>query len=296
MPDAKALDAYRTLTDQQLLKLRAEGGFSEEAAQTLGKELARRGLTSDEAKRKYAPEWLDRADVGTVGVITLESGERITAEILGLNEEADRLSVAVDLSRKPPRRSRRSHRSIPFRRIVSFEPQPHLMERWPFSDPCRDRTFSLPRFTLMTTIFLSSIAGSIPLFLILVSQPYGLQLASIITYTLFEVFFTFASTGGGPSGPDLPPFKFTCPAVKPEIPRLVSRHFGFLVALFALQTFMLIVRPHLPDWWNTPDRRGSTPFDIALLLLCFGLAWVQVRSNRSLLDCAHREFSTSGAG
>jgi hypothetical protein len=60
MPDAKALDAYyKSLTDQELLKLRAEGGFTAEAEQKFGKELARRGLTSDEAKREYAPEWLD---------------------------------------------------------------------------------------------------------------------------------------------------------------------------------------------------------------------------------------------
>jgi hypothetical protein len=48
----------------------------------------------------------------------------------------------------------------------------------------------------------------------------GLQKASIITSTLFEVFFTFARTGGGISGPNVPPFKFTCPAVEPQIPRL----------------------------------------------------------------------------
>jgi hypothetical protein len=292
MLDVKALDAYyKTLTDQQLLKLRAEGGFTEEAERRLDKELSRRSLTSDEAKRDYAPEWLDKADVGTVGVLVLEDGERITAEVVGLNEEGDQLSVKVVSPDSPVRNGRRNHRAIPLHRILSFEPQPHLMERWPFSDPCRGRTFSFPRFALMTTIFLCSIAGSIPLFLLLVDRPYGLQVASIITYTLSEVFFTFARTGGGASGPDLPPFKFTCPAVKPEIPRLLWRHIGFLATLFAIQTTMLEARSHLPDWWNMQDRRGSTPFELALLLLCFGLGWVQVRSNRSLLDRAHREFS-----
>jgi hypothetical protein len=143
----------------------------------------------------------------------------------------------------------------------------------------------------MTTIFLCSIAGSVPLFLLLVSRPSGLQVASIIIYTLFEVFFTFARTGGGPSGPDLPPFKFTCPAVKPEIPRLLWRHIGFLATLFAIQTAMLAARTHLPDWWNMRDRKGATPFDAAVFLLCFGLAWAQVRGNRFLLERAHRDFT-----
>jgi len=291
MLDAEALDAYyKTLTDQELLKLRAEGGFTEEAEQRLDKELSRRSLTSDKAKRDYAPEWLDKAEVGTVGVIVLESGERITAEVVGLNDGADRLSVTVISSDNLPRNGRRNHRAIPLRRIVSFEPQPHLMERWPFSDPCRNRTFSAARFVLMTTIFLCLVVGSLPLFLLLSDGAYGLQEASIITYTLFELFFTFARTGTR-GGHDLPPYKFTCPAVEPQVPSLLWRHFGFLVALFALQTSMLTVRPHLSDRWNTQDGRGSTPFDLALLLLCLGLGLVQVRSNRSRLDRAHREFS-----
>jgi hypothetical protein len=166
MLDAKALDAYyKTLTDQELLKLRADGGLTEEAEQRLGKELVRRGLSPEEAKRKYAPEWFDKADVGTVGVIVLQNGERITAEVVGLSDKADRLSVTVVSPDKLPRNNRRNRRAIPLRRTVSFEPQPDLMERWPFSDPCRNRTFSPPRFILMTAIFLCLVAGSLPLFL-----------------------------------------------------------------------------------------------------------------------------------
>src|SRR6267142_1388789 len=66
MPDLKELDEhYRSLSD---------------------KELARRNLTSDDAKRHFAPDWLDKADVGAVGVFKLEGGERVTAEVVGLNE------------------------------------------------------------------------------------------------------------------------------------------------------------------------------------------------------------------
>lgn len=290
MHDGKTLDEYyETLTDQELLKLRAEGGFTAEAKQALSRELERRNLTSDEAERYFAPQWLDRAEVGTVGILVLESGERITAEGVGLNEDRDRLSVNVISSDILPRNRRRDHRAIPLHRIVSFDPQPHLMEQWPFSDPCRKRTFSTRRLVLMTTIFLCMVVGSVPLFLLLSGRAYGLQEASIIIYTLFEVFFTFARTGSR-GGPDLPPFKFTCPAVEPQIPRLLWRHLGFLFALFALQTAMLAARTRLPEWWNMQDRKGATPFDAILLLLCFGLAWAEVRNNRSLLERAHREF------
>jgi hypothetical protein len=291
MPDPKELDAhYKTLNHQELLKLRAEGGFTPEAEQVLDKELARRNLTPDEAKRHFAPEWLEQAAVGTLGVVVLDSSERITAEVAGLNETGDRLSVKVIPPDGLPRNGRRHHRAIPLHRIVSFEPQPQLMERWPYSDPCRVGAFSPPRFILMTTIFLGWTAGSLPLFLTLVSRPYGLQEASFISYTLCVVFFTFAETGSI-SGPNLCPYRFTCPAVETQIPRLLWRHCGFLVALFALQTALLAARPHLPDWWNLRDGKGGTPFDAALPLLCFGLAWAQVLTNRSFLHRAHREFS-----
>jgi hypothetical protein len=280
--------------NEELLKLRAEGGFTGEAEKVLDKELARRNLTSDDAKRRFAPDWLDKADVGAVGILKLEGGERVNAEVVGLNEEGDGLSVKVISLDRAPRDGRRDHRTIPLRRIVSFESQPDLMAQWPFSDPCRDVSLSNPRFIVLTTIFLCMIVGSLPLFLLLARRPWGLQAASIITYTLFEVFFTFARTGGGISGPNVPPFKFTCPAVEPQIPRLLWRHLSFLLALFALQTAMLAFRPHLPAWWNMQDGKGSTPFDGAFFLLCFGLAWTQVRTNRSLLDRAHREFSGLG--
>ncbi len=161
--------------------------------------------------------------------------------------------------------------------------------QWPYPDPCRDRTFSPPRFILMATIFLCLIVGSLPLFLLMTSKPYGLQEASIISYTLFVLFFTFARTGSR-GGPDLPPFRFKCPAVRPQIPRLLWRHAGFLVALFVLQTAMLAARTYLPEWWNLRDRKGSAPFDLLLMFVCLGLGYAQVFTNRSLLERAHREF------
>ncbi len=292
MPDPKALEThYESLSDRQLLKLRAEGGFTAEAEQLLDKELARRKLTSEEAKRHFAPEWIDEAGPGTVGVLTLENGERVTAEVTELDEGKDRLSVKVISPEGPTQSGRRKHRAIPLHRIISFKPEPNLMEKRPYSDPCRDLSISHPRSDLLTIIFLSMTIGSVPLFLVLIKRPFGLQEASIITYTLFEVFFTFAHHGGGVSGPDVPPFKFSCPAVEPQIPRLLLRHLGFLIALVVLQTEMLAVHPHLPNWWSIKDRKGMAPFDGAFLLLCLVLAWTQVLTNRALLKRAHKEFS-----
>lgn len=293
MPDTKAFDQhYQALSDEELLKLAADGGFTPEAEQVLRKELARRDLTFDEAKRHFAPEWLDKADVGALGLLTLANGERITAQVVGLNERGDRLSVQVIPSRGFTRKglpTHRSHRYIPLHRIASFEPQPHLMEQWPFSDPCRHKS-SGTRLLLMSTIFLSMTAGSMLLFVPLRNTPYGIQVTSLVFYTLFVLFFTFATTGSRGGG-NVPGFKFTCPAVERQIPRLLWRHLICLVALFVLERAAPAVHPHLPDWWNIQDKKGSTPFEIVVLLLGFGLAWAQILSNKSLLNRAHREFS-----
>jgi hypothetical protein len=60
MPDATALENYyKTLTDRELLGLKAEGGFTEEAEQVLGKELVRRHLASGDVKRYVATSECD---------------------------------------------------------------------------------------------------------------------------------------------------------------------------------------------------------------------------------------------
>jgi hypothetical protein len=234
------------------------------------------------------PKWMDVADIGTIAVVTLQDGESFTAEVRDFNEETEELIVDVVPANRSHSHDNLRSRAIPIRRVLSFEPRLRAEQPWPYSDPCRRTSFSFPRFALMSTLFLCLIVGTLPLFFLLMNRPYGIQEASAIVYTLFALFFTFARTGTN-SGKDLPPFMFTCPAVRPQFSRLLLRHLGFLVALFALQTLALAIRPNLPDWWNTGNR--GTPFELALLFLCLGLGFTQTITNRRLLDRAHQEFS-----
>ena len=233
-------------------------------------------------------DWLDKADVGTAGLLTLDGGECLTAEILDFNDERGELTVDVVSSKRPHAHGSQRGRSIPVSRVVSFEPRSPAEQPWPYSDPCRGTSFSSARFVLMTTLFLSWTIGSLPLFFLLMKRPYGFQEASVVVYTIFVVFFTFARTGTR-TGKDTPPYMFTCPAVQAKVSRLLWRHLAFLVSLFVLQTLALAVRPNLPDWWNTGWE--GTPFEVALCFLCVGLGFAQVFTNRRLLDRAHREFS-----
>jgi hypothetical protein len=233
------------------------------------------------------PPWLDKVDVNTVAVFTLDDGERLTADILKLDNGWGELIVDVVSSNRPHPESDQRRRAIPLSRVVSCEPLSRAEQPWPFSDSCRSLSFSLARFALMATLFLCMTVGSLPLFLVLTKRPYGLQAASAITYTMFAVFFTFGATRG------FRPYRFTCPAVGTQVPRLLWRHLGFLVVLFALQTAALAVRPNLPDWWNIESGHGrfqGPPFVLALMFLCVVLGYAQVFTNRSLIDHAHREF------
>jgi len=235
------------------------------------------------------PQWLDKVDLHTVAVLTLDDGECLMADILRLNDECDELIVDVVSSNRSHPNSGQRDRAIPIRRVISCEPRPRTEQSWPYSDPCRGASFSFARFVVLATLFLSWTIGSVPLFLFLIKRLYGVQAASAVVYTIFVVFFTFAATGSK-TGKTLPPYMFTCPAVQTQVSRLVWRHLGFLVTLFALQTLALATRPNLRDWWNI-DRKG-TPFEIALLFLCLGLGYAQVFTNRRLLNRAHREFSS----
>jgi hypothetical protein len=236
------------------------------------------------------PQWLDNASTGAIGILTLDDGDCMTAQVVSFDDERDELVVDVISRRRHNGERGQDGDVIPISRIVSFQPQPNrAVQPWPYSDPCRDTSFSSARFVLMAALFLCMTVGSLPLFFLLMKRPYGFQAASAIVYTIFAVFFTFARTGSR-GGKDLPPYMFTCPAVRSQFSRLLRRHLGFLVVLFALQTAALATHPRLPEWWNLKDRKGGTPFDAALMLLCVGLGFTQVFTNRSLLSRAHRQF------
>ena len=236
------------------------------------------------------PEWMDRTGVNAVGILTLAHGEQMTVEITSYDEDRRVLVVNVIASGHRHSKAGQTGRSIPIDNIQDFHPEERATQPWPQSDPCRGGPFSGTRFGLMSAIFLSMIAGGISLPALLKNEPYGLQTATVVVYTLCVVFFTFAKHGSR-SGPDLPPYKFTCPAVQPQLPRLAFRHINFLLALLLLEMVAPDVRRRLPDWWNVPDSKGSTPFELSLLFACLALAIAEIFTNRALLKRAHEEYS-----
>ena len=235
---------------------------------------------------EVAPNWMDKTGFGVVGRFTLDDGEQVIAEIVDFNEEANEIIVQATPTVGSDKSVEQSTRGIAVDCVLAFDPEPRSLHAWPHSDPCRNRSFSGSRFALMTTLFLSSIVGSLALFITLMNDaPCRLQELSALSYTLSVVFATFAALR------EAPPYMFSCPAVRSQIPRLLRRHAGFLLALFLLQTVALTIRPSLPAWWSLRDLKGETPFELVLLFMCFGLGFIQIFTNRSLLKRAHSDFN-----
>jgi hypothetical protein len=108
------------------------------------------------------------------------------------------------------------------------------------SDPCtKPSAFSWSRCILFTFVFLTFIPGGMILFFFLSNRPYGVQAASMVSYTAAVILDTFSKNRG------MQRYLFHCPFVRPQLPVLARRHAYFLVALFALQTVVLQLRSHL---------------------------------------------------
>jgi hypothetical protein len=229
------------------------------------------------------PEWLDKTAIGAVGVVTLADGDRLTVELIDFDEERNELILEVIPNERSSSGAALERRSIPIAAIVDFDPEARAKQPWPYSDPCRSYPFSFARFTLMSALLLCLTVGGFVLFLFLANKPYGVQAASAVVYTLFECYATFTSTRERR-------YLFTCPAVRPQLLRLLQRHLGWLALLLILQTALLAVQPRLHDWWNMKDTKGGTPFEVAFLFLCMGFAFTEVYDNRAFLDRSHKEF------
>ena len=122
------------------------------------------------------------------------------------------------------------------------------------------------------------------LFFQLKDQPFGIQFASIVSYTAATILYTFSANRG------MQRFLFNCPYVRSQFGRLTLRHLGFIVALFLLETAGLRIMPQLSAWWFVESGpRGMTPFYIAMGTICGALLLAEVLTNRSLLERAHND-------
>jgi hypothetical protein len=130
--------------------------------------------------------------------------------------------------------------------------------------------------------------GSILAFILLGDQPYGMQYATLISYTAVVFVWTFFRTKGVNTKHDL-----SDPYVQEQLPRLLMIHFVYLLAIFLLETWAFSIRPTLPSWWlieHGHGRRDMPPFDFALMVSGILIATSQIILSRRILGRAKKEF------
>lgn len=149
-------------------------------------------------------------------------------------------------------------------------------------DVCITQKGSPLRFAVLTLLFLI-VCSTAVLLILLENRPYGIQVSSIVAYTVSVALYTFSRNRNGNQ-----PFLLSCPVVQRQIPRLIRRHLGFLAALFVVETTAIGFRPNLPPNLITPRGTHPSLFAVILGVFCGCLALVQTLTNRSLLEHAHR--------
>jgi hypothetical protein len=150
------------------------------------------------------------------------------------------------------------------------------------TDPClARRTFSGQRFLAFTLLFVLMIGGGFTLFFTLGSTLFGIQLASVVSYTAFVMIDAFARNKNG-----IRPYLFTCPVVVSQYPRLLMRHAAFLTALVSVETIVLRIKLHHFGGWL-----GSNGFDLffALAAPAGAIAILEILSIRDALQRAHED-------
>jgi hypothetical protein len=147
---------------------------------------------------------------------------------------------------------------------------------------CRDhKPSTLDRPALFVPLVLIMF-GSLFLLFALTDLPFGVQIGSLVPYTAFVVLATFSAQRGQQ------PYFFECSIVRQSIPQLVRRHGGFLVAVIVLETISFRLARYLPTSWLIAKGKSGSLFAITVCVLILCLAFVQVLSNRSLLERAHQ--------
>lgn len=228
--------------------------------------------------------WQDK-----IAALTLDHAESTTVHILLVDARRGELIVDVLGSNRPYPDSDSHAFIIPSGRVreIAAAPAGTLARRSaPPADPCRSRRgFRFGRLLLVVALLVTGVLGGVVLLIVLEDRPYGVQIASSITYTTAAVLYTFGDDRG------LGSYYFDCPAVRRELPRLAQRHVSFLIALLLIETTALDLRRRMPASWLVARGGHMPPFTGGLFILCGALLLAQVISNRSVLKRAHLAFT-----
>jgi hypothetical protein len=118
------------------------------------------------------------------------------------------------------------------------------------------------------------------LFVILGEKPFGIQIATVITYTHFVFWYVFFPTKGM-----LTQYSLRNKLVQRRLPFLLAIHGAFLISIIVVQTIWFAVKFKLPTYWLAErGRRGQSLYEWAMMLFFVALFFTQVWISRGILD------------
>jgi len=129
--------------------------------------------------------------------------------------------------------------------------------------------------------------GGTGLFIIFEDRPFGVQIATVITYTYFVFWYVFFPTRGL-----LEKYSLRNKAVQQQFPRLLTIHCAFLILIFFGQTVLFAIRPRLPSYWLTGHgKQGDTLNEGVLIGSFVAVFFTQVLISRGILSRRLKENS-----
>ena len=133
--------------------------------------------------------------------------------------------------------------------------------------------------------YLSGAFGGLCLFIVFGERPFGIQIATAITYTYFAFWYVFFPTRGL-----LEKYSLRNRMVQQQIPRLLAIHCAFLASMFLGQTIWFTMTPRLPSYWFTEHgKRGGTLYILVMIGSSVVVFFTQVLISRRILSRSLRE-------
>src|ERR1700676_340328 len=136
-----------------------------------------------------------------------------------------------------------------------------------------------------TQIFLAWVGFLVAMFatffflILLGDRPFGPQIVSLVADSVLVFYLVFFDTRLGRG------YRLRNKAIQQELPHLLRIHGLYLVLLFALLTFVLSVRPNLPQSWLVESGpKDVSRFAFGLILIGVITVMTQAWTYRKILS------------
>jgi len=122
--------------------------------------------------------------------------------------------------------------------------------------------------------------GGLCLFIFLGGRPFGIQIATAITYTYFAFWYVFFPTRGL-----LEKYSLRNKMVQQRIPLLLAIHCAFVISIFLGQTIWFATEPRLTEH----GKSGGDLHEMVMIVSLVAVFFIQVLISRRILSRSLKE-------